>query len=128
MAGKKKASKRRPAAEVEEEETPETEEDEEVEEEEDEEEENNDPQRRELTGKEKKKLFLDYQEAVDTLAEIDEARASAKEELSVKVKEIFDNIGSGPFLWKGAQLKIATRKDNYFMRVQSAAPEEIGDD
>lgn len=90
-----------------------------------EEEENSDPVRPTLSAKEKGKLFKAYQEATNTLGDIEEAMLAAKAEQSEAVKEIFDQIGPGPFLWQGKQIKVVSRKGKYFMRVESAAAEEI---
>lgn len=134
---KKTASRTRRAApppEVETEETEETEEEEgDADEEEEpeatdsdeEEEEDNDPVRPTLSAKDKGKLFKAYQEVTNTLGEIEEAMLAAKAEQSEAVKEIFDQVGPGPFVWQGKHIKVVSRKGKYFMRVESAAAEEI---
>lgn len=144
-AGRKKTSKktsRRAAREEEEPEVEETEETEETEddagEDEDEEEgeteetsdedsseENGDPVRPELSKKERGALFVAYQAALDTVAEVEEALELAKGELTEKVQDIYDKVGEGPFVWRGATVRVMLRKGKAYMRTMALEAQEI---
>lgn len=143
MAARKKTSKKAPSRraqreEPEEEVVAEEEEEEEEEDPDDEEEaaagsdeeetageENGDPVRPELTKKERGALFLAYQAALDTVSEVEQAMDLAKGELSEKVQDIYDKVGEGPFVWRGATVRVMLRKGKAYMRTMSSEAQEI---
>jgi hypothetical protein len=79
-----------------------------------------------LTKAEKKALFADYQSASKTLEEAEATAATARAAISVAVQQIGEQIGSGPFEWRGKLLRVASRNGLFFMRSQSAEAEKIG--
>lgn len=129
MSGRKKSSRRgRKRQEEEEQEVEETEGEEETEEEEEVEEAL--PQ---LTKAQQKELFKEYQKSVDALEELKAAIGTAEEARSQCVAAIYENLGTGPFRWKGQKLRPKARKRKgsddeylYFMTVDNDEVQDIG--
>lgn len=70
---------------------------------------------------ERTRLFLEYQEAEELLAEAEAAVEFCKNELCEKSKAIFDTLGPGPFEWQGRHMRFVQRKgrggaDTYYAR------------
>lgn len=82
-----------------------------------------------VSMEEKVDLFKGYQQAVDTEQEFTEALDSARVEVEAAVKEIYDRLGNGPFVWRKKNIRVIKRKykdkDKYFVRAESADLEEI---
>lgn len=126
MAGRKKNSRKK-NTEEEEETAVEGEEVEEGEEEYEEEEE----ERPQLSKKEIKELFKNYQQSVDAVVEMEAGKERAEEAKSLAIQAIYENVGKGPFRWKGQKLRVVARKKRdsdeylYFMRSDSDEVQDI---
>lgn len=78
------------------------------------------------TKKELKQLFGTYQKAADAIAELEMALVQAKEAESEAIGAIAERAGTGPFGWKKKKLRIISRRDKYFMRIDEDELQEIG--
>lgn len=89
-------------------------------------------ERTELSSEEKVALFEAYEEAVNELEEVRQALAEAEEKVSEAVKDIAEQVGSGPFRWQGMALTPNSRKKrgtderNYYMESFNVELTEIG--
>ena len=92
----------------------------------DEDAEDSDDEKGELTKAEKAELFKAYQEQDDAVRKLEADLEKAKKQLSEVVQHIGENCGPGPFRWRGRELRVVSRKGNYYMRGPKGTAEEIG--
>jgi hypothetical protein len=72
----------------------------------------------EMTADQKRALFEAYEKQRQKVA-------SANTSLDIAVKNIAEQIGSGPFRWQGTEISIVKRGDRYSVRTKGQAVEEI---
>lgn len=78
------------------------------------------PQKPQLTPDEEMALFDAYAKLDADYNEIKAGLEDVAKERSAAAKAILDNLGSGPFQYKGAEISISRRGDNYFVRGKQA--------
>lgn len=84
------------------------------------------PEKVELTPVQKKAHMEKFQKLRDDLDSIELKAETAREALRAHAKTVYDSMGPGPFLWKGAKLKVAKnpKGGGYTFRGESQAEVE----
>jgi len=73
----------------------------------------------ELTPEQKRALFEQYEKQRAKVV-------AATTALDTSVKNIAEQIGTGPFRWQGTELSIVKRGDRMLMKTKGESVEEIG--
>jgi hypothetical protein len=73
-------------------------------------------EKKKLSADEKKKLFEAYDKVETKFVELEKQREKLLAERVIAVKAIHDGIGKGPFQWKGNQLTVVNRGENFYFR------------
>jgi len=69
-----------------------------------------------LTEAEEAELFEDAYKAEQAITEAEALVSSAKKALDERLKKIADNVGCGPFQYKGRSFRIGNKNGGYFYK------------
>jgi hypothetical protein len=84
------------------------------------------PERKALNKAEMKALFDEYEKAQSGVTDAEAELKACQNRRSSAVREISEQIGNGPFEWKGQRLRIMSRGDTHYFLGEAKGVTKIG--